>query len=195
MDGDTDDEVMTATYRALCAHGFADLTMQRIADETELSKAALHYHYDTKEDLLQAFLEYLVDDFESRLACDAADPDERLDTFVEAVFGPAEAGSDFGVALLEIKARAPYSEPYRERLAALDERMRETVASAVRDGVAAGRYADCDPEDVARFVVTAINGAHVRGVVLEESASEARRLLEAYLDDRLDRRTDTEVPI
>lgn len=195
MDGDTNDDVMTATYRALCAHGFADLTMQRIAAECDLSKAALHYHYDTKEELLQAFLEYLLADFESRLACDAADPDERLDTFVEAVFGPAEAGSDFGVALLEIKARAPYSAAYRERLEALDERMRETVASAVRDGVEAGRYADCDPDDLARFVVTVINGAHVRGVVLEESASEARRLVEAYLDGRLDRRSGTEVPV
>ena len=42
------EQVIRATYRALCAHGYANLTMRDIADETDLSKAALHYHYDTK---------------------------------------------------------------------------------------------------------------------------------------------------
>lgn len=194
---ETTETIMSATYRALCTHGFADLTMERIADETDRSKASLHYHYDTKEELLRAFLEYILDDFESRLACEAADPDERLDTFVEAVFGPVEAehDGDFAVALLEIKAQAPYSEPFRDRLVALDARMRETVAAAIRDGVAEGRYADVSPDDVARFVVTAINGVHVREVALDESPGEARRLVEGYLDRTLDRRTEPEVPV
>ncbi|MEF8974259.1 MAG: helix-turn-helix domain-containing protein, partial [Haloarcula sp.] len=46
-DGDTADDIMDATYRALCTHGYADLTMQDIADESDKSKAALHYHYDS----------------------------------------------------------------------------------------------------------------------------------------------------
>jgi len=193
MDESTED-IMSATYRALCAHGYADLTMQRIADESDRSKAALHYHYDTKEELLRSFLDYLLDDFESRLACESADPRDRLDTFLEAVFGPAEADDrgDFAVALLEIKAQAPYSESYRDRLRALDERMRETVAAAVRDGVEAGDFEAVDPDDVARFTVTAINGAHVREVTFDESAAEARRLVEAYLDETLGRDTGAE---
>jgi len=57
---------MEATYRALCAHGYADLTTQDIADESETSKASLHYHYDTKEELLLSFLDYLYDRFVER---------------------------------------------------------------------------------------------------------------------------------
>jgi AcrR family transcriptional regulator len=34
---DTCEAIMSATYRALCAHGYADLTMQDIADETDKS--------------------------------------------------------------------------------------------------------------------------------------------------------------
>ncbi|RBI62276.1 TetR/AcrR family transcriptional regulator [halophilic archaeon] len=187
MDEETSDEIMAATYRALCDHGFADLTMQDIADESSKSKAALHYHYDTKEKLLQAFLEHILDDFEDRLASETADPRDRLQTFLEAVFGPTEDDrGDFPVALLEIKAQAPYHDAYRERLAAMDERMRETVADAVRDGVAASDFDDADPDDVARFVVTAINGAHTREVALGEDPSETRRLVESYLDRTLD---------
>jgi AcrR family transcriptional regulator len=186
--GDAAADIMSATYRALCEYGYADLTMQRIADESGRSKAALHYHYDTKEDLLDAFLDYMLEQFEARLACESADPDERLETFLDAVFDPPSDSGEFPVALLEIKAQAPFHDAYRERLVAMDERMRDIVASAVEDGVVDGAFDDCDPEEVARFVVTVINGAHARDVALGELPSEGRRLVETYLDRTLGRR-------
>ena len=73
------EELMAATYRALCAHGYADLTMQRIADEAGKSKSLLHYHYGTKQELLVAFLDYLFDRFEARVAATEGDaPETRL---------------------------------------------------------------------------------------------------------------------
>lgn len=186
MDTEASDEIMQATYRALCEYGYADLTMQRIADATEKSKSALHYHYDTKEELLDAFLEFLVEDFERRFACESADPRERLEKFLSAVYdSPDDDAGDFPVALLEIKAQAPYHEAFRERLVALDDRMRAVVASAVADGIEAGHFDDADPEEVARFVVTATYGAHVREVALGESPEQTRRLVESYLDSTL----------
>jgi AcrR family transcriptional regulator len=186
--GDPSADIMSATYRALCEHGYAELTMQRIADESGRSKAALHYHYDTKEELLDAFLDYMLDEFESRLACEAADPAERLETFLDAVYDPPGDGTgEFPVALLEIKAQAPYHDAYRERLVEMDERMRDIVADAVADGVASDAFDDCDPTDVARFVVTVINGGHAREVALGESREQGRRLVETYLDRTLGR--------
>jgi AcrR family transcriptional regulator len=192
MDDGPAEEIMRATYRALCEHGYADLTMQRIADESSKSKAALHYHFDTKEELLDAFLEYLLERFEERLAGEEGDPDERLSALVEAMFHPpgSEDDGEFPVALLEIKAQAPYHEPYRERLAEMDESMRDVIASAVREGVESGEFAAADPEAVARFVVTATNGAHAREVALGEDPAETRRIVEAYLDRTLERSTE-----
>lgn len=193
--GDASDEIMEATYRALCEHGYADLTMQRIADNSSKSKAALHYHYDTKEELLRAFLDYVADWFEGELATDSADPEERIRSIVEAVFDPAEEDrGEYATALLEIKAQAPYNEAYRERLRALDERLRRTVADAVRDGVERGAFADADPETVARFVATATNGAHAREVGLGEGPAETRALVESYLESELGVDFDEEVP-
>lgn len=184
--GDGSDDLMAATYCALCEHGYADLTMQRIADESSVSKSALHYHFDTKEDLLDAFLDDLLETFETELASEADDPRVRLDALLDAVFGPAqEENGDFPVALMELKAQAPYREAYRERFAELDDRMREAVETAVRDGVESGHFEPADPETVARFVVTAINGAHVREVSLDESPGETATLVESYLDDQL----------
>lgn len=190
MDAETSEKMMKATYRALCEHGYADLTMQRIADESPLSKATFHYHFDTKEELLKSFLDYLLADFDERLACEASDPDERLDAFLDAIFTPAEDDSvedDFAIALMELKAQAPYHDAYRERFLAMDGRMREVVADAVRDGIESGAFDDADPEAVARTVVTAINGAHAREVALGESPSETRELVEDYLERQLGR--------
>ena len=186
--GEPDDEVMEATYRALCEHGYADLTMQRIADEADRSKAALHYHYDTKEELLQAFLEYVAEWFEAELkpAAAEADPEARLRAVVATVFDRAEADrGEYPIALLEIKAQAPYDDAYRRRLRTLDERLRRTVAEAVRAGVDEGVFEDADPSEVARFVATAIDGGHTREVALGEDPAETRRLVESYLASEL----------
>jgi len=48
--------------------------MQDIADECSKSKSLLHYHYDTKEDLLVAFLDHVISDSERRIAAHADDP-------------------------------------------------------------------------------------------------------------------------
>ncbi|PSQ42055.1 TetR family transcriptional regulator, partial [Halobacteriales archaeon QS_9_68_42] len=56
MPEETRERITNATYRALCDHGYAALTMQDIADECDCSKSLLHYHFDTKEDLLVELL-------------------------------------------------------------------------------------------------------------------------------------------
>jgi len=76
MAEETRDRLMDATYRALCEHGYAALTMQDIADEGDCSKSLLHYHYDTKEELLVALLAYLLERFEARVAPEGAEPRE-----------------------------------------------------------------------------------------------------------------------
>ncbi|QLH84691.1 TetR/AcrR family transcriptional regulator [Halosimplex pelagicum] len=90
-DGSTPEAIMGATYRALCEHGYADLTMQDIADESDKSKASLHYHFDTKEELLLAFLDHLYDAFTDDVGTtDGDDAVDRLVTFVDRVLCPAE---------------------------------------------------------------------------------------------------------
>lgn len=186
MNVDSSDEMMQATYRALCKHGIADLTMQRIADESSLSTAAFHYHFDTKAELLNEFLDHLVDRFDERLACETDDPSQRLGRLLDAIFGPAEkADTDFPIALFEIKARAPYQPTYRERLVEMDRQLRKVVANTVRDGIEASQFDDADPEIIARFVATAINGAHSRQVALDENPAETRRIVEDYLKHQL----------
>lgn len=186
MDRETGGEILSATERALCEHGYANLTMQRIADEAGMTTAAIHYHFDTKQELLNAFLADLIERFEGHLDCEAAEPSARLDAFLDAIFVPTREGSgDFSIALMELKSQAPFQEPYRKRLLELDERMRETIANAVADGVESGEFEPAAPAQVAHFVVTMVNGSHVREVALGEDPTAVRALIESYLDQQL----------
>jgi AcrR family transcriptional regulator len=183
MESETRTEIIEATNRALCEHGYAGLTMQRIAAESSMTTAAIHYHFDTKEELLTAFLDDLINRFEQKLACDASDPRDRLNAFLDAIFTPSDHGADgFAVAIMELKAQAPYHNLFRERFLDLDEVMRGVVADIVKDGIEAGHFEQTDPHEVARLVTTVSNGAHARTVALGEQADETRQMLEHALE-------------
>jgi AcrR family transcriptional regulator len=197
---DPADEILAATYRTLCEYGYTELTMQRIADNSTKSKAALHYHYDTKDELLEAFLDHVADQFESELAVasgtsEPSDPDARLRSILATIFDtPEDDHEAYATALLEIKAQAPYNDAYRERLRMLDQRVRQIVAETVRAGIDQGSFAEADPDEVARFVATATNAAHTREAALGESLTETRALVESYLETELAMSFDRGVP-
>ncbi|SDF99850.1 TetR/AcrR family transcriptional regulator [Halorientalis regularis] len=188
---ETRDEIMEATYRALCTHGYADLTMQDIADETELSKAALHYHYDSKQELLESFLDFLYDEFTERVG----DPEggtapERLHALVEKVLSPPAEDDDervaFKTAILELKAQAPYDEGIRERLQRFDAFLHDEFEAVIADGTEAGTIrAAVDPDDAARFLVTALDGTSTKQVAVGQDPDCARRMLTAYIERTL----------
>ncbi|WP_281195353.1 TetR/AcrR family transcriptional regulator [Halorubrum sp. F4] len=163
------DEIMDGVYRALCKHGYAGLTMQDIADECSKSKSLLHYHYDTKEDLLVAFLARVISDFERRMdrGADAA-PVERLVAFVGwFVFEPAETEREsFHIGLLEMRSQGPFNDRIREQLLRSDRLLRETAAEILSDGIDAGVFRDVDVDETAALLVATLDGARTRQITL-----------------------------
>ncbi|WP_123539313.1 TetR/AcrR family transcriptional regulator [Halosimplex salinum] len=186
---DTPEAIMEATYRALCRHGYADLTMQDIADESDKSKASLHYHYDTKEDLLLAFLDHLYDSFTEKFAETEGDHAvDRLVTFVDEVLcqSDVEGAEEFQTAYLEIKAQAPYVEAYRDQLERVDAFVRDRVREIVADGIDEGVVrSDVDPRDTAAFVATLIDGVNTRRVAIGETDGSTRNTFLAYVRENL----------
>jgi AcrR family transcriptional regulator len=198
-DPDTRTAIMEATYAALCKRGYADLTMQAIADEFDKTKAVLHYHYDTKEDLLVAFLDYLLDRFLDAIAIDDLDdPEERLVALVDALLlGTHEPGSatdhwQFHTALLEIRAQAPHDDAFREQLTTNYRFVEDATAAVVEEGVESGVFREVDPERTAAWLLATINGARLHHVTLDADVAESVR--DAVVEEWVAwlRRPDTE---
>ncbi|WP_255681955.1 TetR/AcrR family transcriptional regulator [Natrinema sp. SYSU A 869] len=189
MTDETIDDLMEATYRALCKHGYADLTMQDIAEESTKSKGTLHYHFEGKQDLLESFLEFLLDRFEERTETIPGEtPAERLHEFIDELLTPSddESAEEFRTAILEIKAQSPYNEAYREQLAEFDRALHDRIAGLVTDGLEAGAFReDVDPDETADFLVTLFHGAQTRSTAVDRPPEQTKRHVHEYIDEFL----------
>lgn len=191
-DSDTREEIMEATYNVLAEHGYAELSMRRIADELGKSKSLLHYHYDTKDELLLAFLDRFLDRLDEWVQDIEADTHrERLLTFVDQwTVDPEEQDrQEFWTAFLELRLRAPYDPEFQKRLTTTNEAVIETLAEIIEDGIAAGEFRDVNAYRVAETIISALEGARTRQATLERSEAPQRveQTIEEFIIEQLNR--------
>ncbi|WP_144905557.1 TetR/AcrR family transcriptional regulator [Halobellus captivus] len=187
MSADTATGILHATHDALCKHGYAEVTMQDIADETDLCKASLHYHYDGKHDLLVAYLDHLYERFTDRLTEPAGETAaDRLYNLIDTFIVDRQDAPAFQTALLEIKAQSPYDEAFRNRLERFDDAFVREVRGIVEDGIEEGTFdGDVDPDAVASFLTTFVNGVQTRHVGVGHAPETSATVLRAYIGDTL----------
>jgi AcrR family transcriptional regulator len=195
MDADVDERsetqqaIMEATYRALRTRGYADLTIQAIADEFAKSKSLLYYHYDTKDDLLVDFLGYGLDRFAAEDAVDPTDsPTAQLETFLDD-FLPASLDDEqraLQVALFELRSQAPMNEAYRKQFSRADRIIHETLAGILERGIEQDEFRDIDVDHVTELLHSVIDGGMTRRLTTaDEEAVTARRALDTYIESNL----------
>ncbi|GGL56414.1 TetR/AcrR family transcriptional regulator [Halocalculus aciditolerans] len=185
---DTREALMRATFRALCEHGYADLSIQRIADEFEKSKSLIYYHYDDKDALLLDFLDYMHERFTTGMSeMERASPDEQLLGFYDTV-SPEELDAEqsgFLVALFELRTKAPHDDAYRQSFTDMDELMKEHLARYLESGIEAGVFRDVDVDETAELLLSAFTGVMVERATtdMDDRVGVHREAFEAYVDD------------
>lgn len=182
---DLDEEIMRATYRALRDHGYADLTIKRIAEEYGKSTAAVHYHYDTKDDLLVSFLDYLLDQFSETIhEVETTAPEQRLELLLDKLLVAPEDHYDLLIAMLEMRSQAPYNEAFGDRFQQNDEYVRYILRTVIDHGINEGEFTPVDSEHVARALMIIVDGGRTRTVVLGETdtLATARRTADEYVN-------------
>ena len=185
---ETEREIMDATFRALCEHGYADLSIANIAEEFDKSKSLLYYHYDSKEDLLAAFLGYAIDYFLADLEAETGDdPLEALHHLVDRVLPLDLDGeeADAQRALTELRMQAVTDEVFRDRMTAGDERFTAHVRGLLAEAADVGRIADEDLDRTANHVQATLAGGMFARVTTDrpDSAAAIRESVHDYIDD------------
>ncbi len=179
---------MEATYRAFCEHGYAELTMRDIAEQFEKSRSLLHYHYDTKQELIVALLEHLVAEYDEEMRGRLTDdPVADIHQFLrESLLGPNEPGFEFlefHAALLELRSQAHRNDAYREQLADSQAVFHDLLADIIRSGIEDGSFREVDPDRYATLLMDATEGARLRAITLghEDAPERARDTITRYL--------------
>ncbi|WP_338727036.1 TetR family transcriptional regulator [Haladaptatus sp. DJG-WS-42] len=154
--GSTKHRIIAAAFDALATHGYADLSIKAIGDELGQSPSLIYYHFDDKDDLLLALLDFHLAQFtEAYIDNATADPETNLRAFVDKLL-PESVSEDkrtFLRVYSELRAQAAQSEAYREKFTELDSLLVSTVSTFIDAGIEAGQFDDGDVSEVAEHIV------------------------------------------
>lgn len=182
----TREEIMNATYYALCEHGYADLTIQRIGAHFGKSKSLLYHHYEGKDELLLDFLAFMLEEVERSIP----DPIEEdaathLRTVVDKVFLTEgdDRDREFEAAMIELRAQSAHDDRYREYFTEHDRFFRDRLADLVEMGIDDGTFREVDPDRVASFLMAVFEGTQAHRSTSNTDVTRAiRDEFDAYLE-------------
>jgi len=191
---ETYEMLMQASYRALCEHGYDDLTMRDISAEFEKSRPLIHYHYDSKEHLLGAVLEWMIDRYEAvmREKVDAdGSPREMLETFIDvALTGPDDPDFDhwaFFTALLEFRSRAHRNDRIQQAVVTSYDYAVGLIREIITAGIEAGEFHEVDADAAAHFLFLSTDAIRVRRITNgdDEAVAQGRIALDELVLESL----------
>lgn len=187
---ETQTALMRATYETLCKHGYSDITIQRIGDEFPKSKSLIYQHYNSKDELLVAFLETMIDHFETEIPVEeTTDALNQLQTLLDHLLAPSLETEryEFTSAMTELRAQAPHNEAYRDQFTKSDQLVHEHIADILELGIEQGTFRAVDPDRTAELLQTTIDGAMLRRTTTDGTAdiSSIRQEIEEYIHHRL----------
>lgn len=193
--------IMEATFRALSKHGYTDLRMRDISDEFEMTRPVIHYHYNSKHELISSFLEYIIAQYKNDVAIDdSADQWERLQTRIEqCMFGPDIDGFDHWERMKvyhELFSQAQHNDTHRELFNEHYEQMVIGLADVIQDGIEQGTFADVDAMEFSQLLTDIIHSARARRISLgqKEAPEQARIAIKTFVLTSLVPNIHIEIP-
>jgi TetR/AcrR family transcriptional repressor of bet genes len=134
-------DLIRAAYRVMARDGVHRVPLHQIAAEAGVSKGLLIYHFQTKDGLVLAALEWVLATTEARIRerlSESSDPARAISTVVDAVWVGPEANYDFFRFYLdgvEHQARSPEFDEFAGRAEAImNSFYRELIVAGVDAG-------------------------------------------------------------
>jgi TetR/AcrR family transcriptional regulator, fatty acid metabolism regulator protein len=166
------EELLRIAYRLMADKGMHRMTLQDVADAAGMSKANVVYHYKTKENLVLAAMEWVLERVAARVVeatASAVGRDAKVRAMIDAIFLDPQRNRGFYIVYAELIAHSSRN----GRFAALNGWFREIVTgqyAAVIDG--ASRRSKKSVAESAMVVRALIDGLFLQW--LEEPDWEAR---------------------
>lgn len=190
---ETEEQIMKAVYEALQKHGYANLTMQKIADETNKCKSTLHYHYNTRNELLTAFLEYILEKFKEKIEIQNQNPEEKLNLIIDRlIYGNSEENKEkhltFHRDLLELRSQTPYNKEFKKQITENEKYLHQEITKTIKKGIKKGTFKkENNPEQIASLILATIDGARIQQITTneEQKLDQTRRALNTIIKKTL----------
>lgn len=198
---ETREAIMEATFRALSKHGYADLRMRDIGDEFEMTRPVIHYHFNSKHELISSFLEHVIAQYKTDHAVeDSNDHWERLGIRIDqCMFGPEIDGFDHWERMKvyhELFSQAQHNDTHRALFNEHYEGMVVGLADVLQAGIDDGIFAEVDAMEFSQLLTDIIHSARARRISLgqREAPERARTAIDAFVLPRLVPNVSIEIP-
>jgi len=155
-------QIIDGLRAAIVKHGIAEASVQRIAAEAKLPAGLVHHYFVSKEDLLIATVDQVVESLSAPLRAElqVLDPERALARGLDFLFIELPAERDRSVLFAEIGVAALRRPQLRKRLASLNtEIIDELTAMLDRLPDCQGRRAE--NAEFAMLLVCILSGADV----------------------------------
>ncbi|WP_324664116.1 TetR/AcrR family transcriptional regulator [Haloarcula sediminis] len=190
---DTREKIMHATYAALKKHGYAGISISRLAEEADLSKSSFYHHFDGKDDILLSFAEYTIEEFNRGFDVESTgDPVEDLYAFLNILVAvhPTERDSRDSVERMgiwmELRSQGIHDSAYREQFTETTDRYIDQLTGIIEAGIEQGAFRPVDAEQTAIFLLTIVEGVFVTATTRTDDLRPVIwEAMEAYIDDHL----------
>jgi TetR/AcrR family transcriptional regulator, cholesterol catabolism regulator len=175
------EEVLAVAARLFRERGYRATGLDQIAEELGVTRAALYYYFDTKQELLDEICDRIQDTLESDLREAETVPDaaERLSTFARA-FARNTATDAARVFFRDSKELSP---ELRRRLRERAHRVTRDAEQIIEAGIASGRFRPVDVKVAAPGLLAMLNSLPdwVRPARHGKLDDVTEQLLEVYL--------------
>jgi len=158
-------QLIEATIDSLAKRGYSETTMADVADGAGLSRGIVNFHFESKEKLLVATLQYMADEYAThwRAALQKAgdDPARQLGVLVAADFDRAICNKRKLAAWCAFWGEAKSRPTYQALCGARDQAYQEVFIDLCRKLQADGGY-DMDPQTTALGLSAMLEGLWLR---------------------------------
>ena len=185
------ERILAAAVERIASDGIDEVRIARIAMDAGVSTSLVHYHFETRDALLEQALEYsyeLAGDVRLGPEGDAVERGsvQRLAAMIDQCLPyPGLLERDW-ILWVELWLRAVRHPEMRPTAARLYERMRAWFSEAIQAGVERGEFlGDADPDRIADRVLALADGYGVRVLFGDLEVEDARREIWMALRDEL----------
>lgn len=145
--GNRREEILNASVRAFSASGYGNVSLQEIADEVGITKAAIYYYFPTKQEIVTEALTRavttLIGELRTIAENDALRPSEKLSAVlrchVAALLANRAVYSVYLLDISQVEATA------RKLIRGEEQWYVSAVSRIIEDGIATGEFRDLQP--------------------------------------------------
>ena len=174
-------EILNVMQRLVYTRGYAQMTIQDILSELKISKGAFYHYFDSKQALLEALVERMMDEAEALTQAIVDDPQltavDKFRYFFSGIIAWKEAQKGFVVELLRVWFADDNALVRHKVNVQMNRRISPLFAAIIRQGIDEQVFSTPYPDQAAEAVLATLIGlqSSIASLLFESELSEDPR--------------------